>query len=147
MDNSGQVSQDNMAISRISRAFGVGTPVTPPRTGDEGGEAPFSEYSLHFKMTLVARGCPGGWGGLTLALGLSPLALPCLLCHVKPETWGNLGARNLGARHLVGPETWWSQKRGGADDILHASLTNLKLIQPDLYLQARSMDIRLTRIR
>ena len=83
MDNPGQVLQ---AMSRASRTFGVDTPVTPPRTGDEGNETHFSEYSLHFKMALVPRGCHRGWaGGWTLALGLS---LPRLLCQVRPETGG-----------------------------------------------------------
>jgi len=47
--NSEQVLQDKMAIIRESRAVGVDTPITPQLTGDEGGETPSSEYSLHFK--------------------------------------------------------------------------------------------------
>ena len=51
--------QDKMKISRASQAFGVDTPIMPPRPGDEGGETPFSEYSLHFKTALVPW-CPIG---------------------------------------------------------------------------------------
>jgi len=55
-----QVWLDKMAISRACRAFGVDTPITPALTGDEGGERHLSEYSLHFKMSLVPL---GGWAG------------------------------------------------------------------------------------
>jgi len=61
-----QVLQDRMAIYGAFRAFGVDT---PPLIGDEGGETPLSEYSLHFEMSLVPR---EGWAGgklSTLALG------------------------------------------------------------------------------
>jgi hypothetical protein len=67
MADSEQVSQHQMAICRACRGFGVDTPITPPLTGDEGGEAHLSEYSLHFKMALVPPG--DGRGRLaTLAL-------------------------------------------------------------------------------
>jgi len=58
--DSEQVLRDKMAIIRGSRAFGVDTPITPQLTGDEGGETPCSEYSLHFK-------CPWGWAGVRLS--------------------------------------------------------------------------------
>jgi len=57
--NSEQLLQDKMAIIRGSRAFGVDTPITPQLTGDEGGETPSGEYSLHFK-------CHWGWAGVRL---------------------------------------------------------------------------------
>ena len=72
MDSSEQVLQDKRVICR-AQEFGVDTPIAPPRTGDEGGETPFSEYSLHFKMALVPQGVLRGWAGAgyrrTLALG------------------------------------------------------------------------------
>ena len=51
-----QVLQDRTAIYGACRGFAVDTPITPPLTGDEGGETPLSEYSLHFEMSLVPRG-------------------------------------------------------------------------------------------
>ena len=51
-----QVSQDRTAIYGACRGFAVDTPITLPLTGDEGGETPLSEYSLHFEMSLVPRG-------------------------------------------------------------------------------------------
>ena len=69
MDSSEQVLQDKIAICRASQEFGVDTPIAPPRTGDEGGETPFSEDSLHFKMALVPWGLAGGRLS-TLALAL-----------------------------------------------------------------------------
>jgi hypothetical protein len=50
MADSEQDLQDKMAIRRACRAFGVDTPITP-QTGNEDGETPLSEYSLHFKVT------------------------------------------------------------------------------------------------
>ena len=74
MDSSEQALQDKMAICRAPQEFGVDTPIAPPRTGDEGGETPFREYSLHFKMALVLRGVPGGWAGIsTLAYRVWPV--------------------------------------------------------------------------
>jgi hypothetical protein len=51
-----QELQDKMFIYRVSRAFGVETAITPPRPGDEHGEAHLSEYSLHFEVALLRRG-------------------------------------------------------------------------------------------
>ena len=50
--------------------FGVSRLVARPRTGDEGGPTLYSEYSLHFKTTLVPR-----WDGRGQAMdgsGFSP---------------------------------------------------------------------------
>ena len=118
MDSSEQVSQDKMAICRASQEFGVDTPIAPPRTGDEGDETPFSEYSLHFKMAMVPRRGPRGMGGGRLSKDVGfgvwspswPLHLACFV------------------------------------DVEVSIATSLTLIRPDLDLQAKSMDIRLIRI-
>ena len=53
MDGPGQALQDKTVISPAPREFGVDTPVTLPRTGDNGDETPSSEYPLNFKIVLV----------------------------------------------------------------------------------------------
>ena len=55
MGDSRQVWGDEMTIYGPSCAFGVGTPIPPPWTGADGVEPTSSEYSLHFKTTLVLR--------------------------------------------------------------------------------------------
>jgi len=60
MADCGQVLQDKIVTTRVCRAFGVDTPTTPLLTGDEEGEGPLSEYSLHFEISLVP---PEGWAG------------------------------------------------------------------------------------
>jgi len=62
-----QALQEEMGMSGRWTAFGVSRPVARPRTGDEGGPTPYSEYSLHFKMTLVPR-----WDGRGQAMDGSP---------------------------------------------------------------------------
>jgi hypothetical protein len=79
MADSGQVLQDEMAMAQESRAFGANNPITPPRTGDKGGETHLGEYSLHFEMGLL----PWGMGG-------DRLSLPRLLCFApnpQPELY------------------------------------------------------------
>ena len=84
MDSSEQVLQDKMTICRASQEVGVDMPVMPPRTGDEGSEAPFSEYSLHFKTGLVPWMVDGrgqtidvgfGFGHRVTGLAVATLAL------------------------------------------------------------------------
>ena len=50
-----QALQEEMGMCGRWTGFGVSRPVARPRTGDEGGPTPYSEYSLHFKTTLVPR--------------------------------------------------------------------------------------------
>ena len=50
-----QVWGDEMTIYGPSCGLGVGTPIPPPWTSADGAEPTSSEYSLHFKTTLVLR--------------------------------------------------------------------------------------------
>lgn len=68
MANSEQALQDEVGESPASTSFGafgvdVDTAAVPALIGDEGGETPFSEYSLYFKMTFVCHGSRIGGGG------------------------------------------------------------------------------------
>jgi len=82
MADLGQALQEGM--SGRWTGFGVSRPVARPRTGDEGGPTPYSEYSLHFKTTLVPRwdGRGQAMDGCLVTVGL--VWLPGLVPRNKP---------------------------------------------------------------
>jgi hypothetical protein len=98
MADSEQELQGKMLISRPSRRFGVDTPITPPRPGDEGGETHLSEYSLYFEVALLCRGMRDRQT-IDVGFGLVTRSLVVLFCFVWPPTHKKEAAR----RSLDGP--------------------------------------------